>query len=109
MNESSRVELLACLIYHRGQAEVAEVYGRLHTDEEARCKWQETRNMHYLFVSVLEKVLHQKPDPLLAFADECFREIRWQIAVDRPTKTNQQMRKNIRAVCNKWWNGKVEP
>ncbi|MFA5385346.1 MAG: hypothetical protein WC364_11930 [Eubacteriales bacterium] len=48
-------DLLACLIYHEGKAEVAEVYGRLHLEEDCRREWQETRNRHLRFVRALKQ------------------------------------------------------
>jgi len=51
----SNDKLLACLIYHEGKAEVAEVYGRLHLEEDCRREWQETRNRHLRFVRALKQ------------------------------------------------------
>jgi hypothetical protein len=48
-------DLLALLIYHERKAEVAEVYGRLHQEEDMRLEWQETRNRHLRFVRALKQ------------------------------------------------------
>ena len=51
-------DLEAAAIYHDGQAQVAEVYGRLHGDADCRKTWQLTRNRHIEFAEAIRKAAH---------------------------------------------------
>jgi len=50
--------LEAAAIYHDGQAQVADVYGRLHVEASCRTSWQLTRNRHIEFAEAIRKAAH---------------------------------------------------